>query len=144
MQDNTNEMRQNFEACATALKEVDPYQQPQRAPSTSCTNVSTAEGIDFKAGHGSTGVDLRWHPKNYFRKLPDNQKDELMLWFNTDEGKRDRKTSNNKRKINGYDRNTNKKNGGGGDGNWKKKFQKAIKSLQGLKSVMSVLAEEEK
>ena len=67
-----------------------------------------------------------------------------MIWFTTDEGKRARKNPDNKRNRNGYNRNTNKKYGSGGDGNWKKKFQKAIKSLQGLKSVMSVLAEEEK
>ena len=64
-----------------------------------------------------------------------------MIWFKTDEGKRARKTSDKKRKINGYDRNTNKKHGGGGDGNWKKKFNKAMEYPQGLKYVMSVLAE---
>ena len=38
----------------------------------------------------------------------------------------------------------NKKHGGGVDGNWKKKFKKAMKYPQGLKSVICVLAEEEK
>ena len=67
-----------------------------------------------------------------------------MIWFKTDEGKKSRKTSNKKRKINGYNCNTNKKHGGGGDGNWKKKFKKAIKSPQVLKSIIYVLSEQEK
>ena len=67
-----------------------------------------------------------------------------MIWFKTDEGKRSRKTSNDKKKSNGYDRNMKKNHGGGGNGNWKKKFKKDMKSPQGLKSVMSVLAEEDK
>ena len=107
---------------------MDPHWQYQRSPVPSGANVSTAEGIDFKAGRGSTGVDLWWHPKNDFRKFHDDQKDELMIWFKTDEGKRSMKTSNKKSKSNGYNRNTNKKYGGGGYGNWKKKFKKSIKS----------------
>ena len=55
---NTNEMRQNFEAAATALIGVDPYQQSQRAPGPRGANVLTSEGIEFKAGRGYTGVDL--------------------------------------------------------------------------------------
>ena len=98
---NTNEMRQKFEASATALIEVDLYWKSQRVPVPRGANVSTAEGINFKAGRGSTGVDLRWHPNNDFRKLPDDQKYELTIWFKTDEGKRARKTSNKKRKSNG-------------------------------------------
>ena len=141
---NTNEMRQKFEAAATALIDVDPYQRSCRAPGTRGANVLTAKGIDFKAGRGSTRVDLRWHPKNYFRKFPDDHKDKLMIWFKTDEGKRARKTSDKKSNSNGYDLNTNNKHGGRGDGNWKEKFKKAINSPQGLKSVMSVIAEEEK
>ena len=129
---NTNEMRQKFEAAATALIEVDPYRRSQRAPGPRDANILTAEGIDFTDGCGSTGADLRWNPKNYFRKFPDNQKDELMIWFKTDEGNRDRKTSNNKMKSNEYDRNTNKKHDGGGYGNQKNKFKKAMKSLQSL------------
>ena len=39
---NTNEMRQNFEASATALIEVDPYRQSQRAPGPFGANVLTA------------------------------------------------------------------------------------------------------
>ena len=76
--------------------------------------------------------------------MPYDQKYELIIWFKTDEGKRARKNSNKKRKINGYDRNTNKKHGGGEDGNWKNTFKKDIKSPQGLKPVMSDIYEEDK
>ena len=141
---NTNEMRQNFEAAATDLIEVYPYQRSQRAPGPRGANIPTVELIDFKAGCGSTGVDLRWYPNNDFRKLSDDQKDEVMIWFKTDERKRAKKTSYNKSKSNGYNRNKNNKHGGGVNGNWKKKFKKAVNSSQGLKSVISVLAEEEK
>ena len=110
-------MRQNLEAPATDLIGVDPYRRSQRASGSGGANILTDEGTDFKASCGSTGVDLRWHPNNDFRKLPDDQKYELTIWFKTDEGKRARKTSNKKSKSNGYDRNTNKKHGGGGDGN---------------------------
>ena len=68
----------------------------------------------------------------------------FSFWFKTDEGKRARKNSDKKMNSNGYDHNTNNKHGGGGYSNWKKKFKKAMKYPQGLKSVMYVLAEEEK
>ena len=69
VQSNTNEMRQNFKAASTAIIEVDSYRRSQRAPGSRGANVSTAEGIDFKACRGSTGVDLQWHPKKYFLVL---------------------------------------------------------------------------
>ena len=141
---NTHEMCQNFEASAIDLIEVDLDQRSQREPGPRGANISTVELIDFKAGCGSTGVDLRWYPNNDFRKLSDDQKDEVMIWFKTYERKRAKKTSYNKSKSNGYNRNKNNKHGGGVNGNWKKKFKKAVNSSQGLKSVISVLAEEEK
>ena len=42
MRANTNDMRQNFEAAAIALIEVDMYQQSQRVPSPRGANLSTA------------------------------------------------------------------------------------------------------
>ena len=43
--------------------------------------------IDFSAGRGTTGVDLRWYPRRDFLKLPANQKTELMEWMRTDAGR---------------------------------------------------------
>ncbi len=41
------------------------------------------------------------------------------------------------------DKNKNKRGGRNSDGNWKKKFKKALKTDSGLKSVMSLLADAE-
>ena len=77
-------MHQKFDAAATAIIEVGPYQQSQRVPGPHGANLSTSKGVDFKAGHSSNGVDFRWHLKNDFRKFPDNQKYKLMIWFKMD------------------------------------------------------------
>ena len=145
---NTNQMRENFERAASSLIEVDPYRRSHRVtPSNNKTaNVSA---IDFSAGRGTTGVDLRWYPRKEFLNLPQNQKSELMEWMKTDSGRelvakyrseRDRTQNNrssnsrSKRKDGGNSNNSN---------NWKKKLKKAIKTENGLKSVMSVLSNEE-
>ena len=54
--------------------------------------------------------------KNDVCRLPDDQKDELTIWFKTDEEKMSRKTPDKKSKSNRYDRNTNKTHGGGVEG----------------------------
>ena len=57
---NTNNMRNDFEAAASALIEVDPYRWSNKTghdPRTA--NISA---IDFSAGCGKTGVDIHWHP----------------------------------------------------------------------------------
>ena len=69
----TNKMREYFEAVSSSLIEVDLYRR------TSCSVGRNADvsSIDFKAGHGSSGVDLRWHSKEDCVKLSLEQKDEL-------------------------------------------------------------------
>ena len=142
---NTNNMRHDFEAAASALIEVDPFKRGNKSGGTQRTaNISA---IDFSAGRGSTGVDLRWHPNKEFKKLPEEQKNELREWMQTQEGKKlmkqSRKAAAAKRKASS----DNDKNGegsrGNGGGNWKKKFKRAMQTPQGAKSVMSLLAEEE-
>ena len=71
---NTNNMRNNFEATLTSMIEVDPYHRSTCQNNDQDANISA---IDFGAGRRSTGVDLRFHPKNKFVALPQNQKDEL-------------------------------------------------------------------
>jgi hypothetical protein len=140
---NTNNMRQDFEAAATALIEVDPYRRSQRSHGTPSTaNVSS---IDFSAGRGSTGVDLRWHPKKDFKALPDDQRDELTDWMRTNEGRKALKASKNAAGKKRKSMQANKENNGrASNGNWKKKFKRALKTPSGLKAVMSALAEEER
>ena len=88
---NTNNMRHNFELAAASLIEVDPYKRSQRGYNVS-KNANIAS-IDFSAGRGQTGVDLRWHPKSEFNKLSQEKKDELMKWQRTADGKRTLKAS---------------------------------------------------
>ena len=59
---NTNNMRNNFEGAGNILIEIDPYRRLTRI-NTRDANVSA---IDFSAGRGNTGVDLRFHPKHKF------------------------------------------------------------------------------
>ena len=142
---NTNNMRNDFEAAASALIEVDPYRKSQRSGAGNGRGAQIA-AIDFGAGRGSTGVDLRWHPKREFKNLSDEQRDELVKWMRTGEGKKHLQKSK--------DKSTNKRNREGGgngggnnsnksDGNWKKKFKRAIKTPKGLAHIMSVMAAEE-
>lgn len=140
---NTNNMRNDFESAASALIEVDPYKRSQRVPGTpKAANVSS---IDFNAGRGDTGVDLRWHPKGEFMKLSQDQRDELSSWQKTDEG---RKTITASRKAHNKKRNASSPSGPSKPNmngkTWKSKFKKALKTDKGLKTIMSVLAEEEK
>jgi hypothetical protein len=140
---NTNNMRNDFEVAASALIEVDPYKRSQRMPGN--PKEANVSGIDFNAGRGETGVDLRWHPKSEFMKLSQEQRNELSSWQKTDEG---RKTITASRKAHLKKRNSpttpspNKPNMNGKT--WKSKFKKALRTDKGLKTVMSLMAEEEK
>ena len=141
---NTNNMRNDFELAASALIEVDPYKRSQKPiPSPRNANISA---IDFNAGRGDTGVDLRWHPKGEFMKLTQEQRDELSSWQKTDEGRKtitaSRKDALKKRQSSSSLRTSPKPNTSGKT--WKSKFKKALKTDKGLKSIMTVLAEEEK
>ena len=63
---NTNNMRNDFEGAANILIEIDPYRRSTRT-NTRDVNIYA---IDFSAGRGNTGVDLRFHPKHKFLELP--------------------------------------------------------------------------
>ena len=127
---------------------MDPYRRATRNPSRSA-NVSA---IDFSVGRGKTGVDLRFHPKDKFMALPKDQQDELSDWLSTKEGRKSKrqyfasKRNSSGSKTDGHEdkENNGKRKSDAKANNWKKKFKKALKSEQGLKTVMSVLASEEK
>ena len=95
---NTNNMRNDFEGAANILVEIDPYCRSTRT-NTRDVNVSA---IDFSAGRGNTGVDLRFHTKHKFLELPQDQKDELTNWLSTNDGKKAKKAffSSKKKKTN--------------------------------------------
>jgi len=134
---NTNNMRNEFETAASSLIEVDPYRRPIRNPTRSAD-------VSALAGRGSTGVDLRFHPKDKFLSLPHDQQQELREWLRTKDGQKSKKEffmkSSNDKNEESKKRNADNKQGG----NWKKKFKKALKSDKGLKTVMSILSSEEK
>ena len=139
---NTNNMRNDFEAAASSLIEVDPYKRSQR----STPRTATVSAIDYSAGRGETGVDLRWHPKSEFNRLSQEQKDELIKWQRSDDGKKLLKASrknaaDKKRRRDDEDKESI---GGKHSKSWKSKFKKALKTEKGIKSIMALLAEEEK
>ena len=55
-------MQNDSKGAANILVEIDPYCRSTRT-NTRDANVSA---IDFSAGRGNTGVDLRFHPKHKF------------------------------------------------------------------------------
>jgi hypothetical protein len=137
---NTNNMRNDFEAASTSLIEVDPYRRSTRQNNNRDANVSA---IDFGAGRGSTGVDLRFHPKDKFVALPQDQKDELREWLSTHEGKQSKKEFFQDRNGNKSDKDNKRKGDNNAGGNWKKKLKNAMKTEKGLKAVFAILGEEE-
>ena len=144
---NTNGMRSDFELASTSLIEVDPYRRAQKPSSSSNATIS---GIDFHAGRGSSGVDLRWHHPKEFRALPSDQKDELVAWQKTQEGKKvlnkSKEAASLKRKLEETKDESKKKapRDHSSHSAWKKKLKKAVKTQNGLAHIMSVLAAEDK
>ena len=113
---NTNNMRNEFEIAAGSLIEVDPFRRPIRNPNRSAD-------VSALAGRGSTGVDLRFHPKDKFLSLPQDQQQELREWLRTKDGQKSKKEF--------FMKSSDAKN-------------EALKSDKGLKTVMSILSSEEK
>jgi hypothetical protein len=146
---DVNNMRNDFEKAAAALIEVDPYSKARRPH----TNKSSAQisAIDFASGRGGSGVDLRWHTPLEFKALSHEQRDDLVSWQKTPEGKA---TLAKSRESAGFGRKRSKGGSGGGsngkrkqhDGKqnpdkqkkWLKRF---AKKPEGLKHIMSLLAD---
>ena len=59
-------MRNELENAASTLIEVDPHRRPIRNPTRNAD-------ISALAGRGSTGIDLRFHPKDKFLSLPQDR-----------------------------------------------------------------------
>lgn len=140
---NNNNMRNDFEAAATAMIEVDPYKRSSKNVSNRNANVSA---LDFNAGRGVTGVDLRFHPKREYENLPENKAAELREWLQTTDGKKHKReyfAAKKKEKPTSSPGGSAKRKTDANAGNWKKKMRRAMKTNKGIKSVMSILAEEE-
>ena len=70
-----NGLRSNFEGASIHLIEVDPYRRSTKSNPTK-PNPGKVSAVTF-AGHGKTGVDLRWHTRQEFCDLSSEQEDEL-------------------------------------------------------------------
>ena len=92
---------------------------------------------------------LCWHHPKEFRALPGDQKDELVAWQKTQEGKKvlhkSKETASLKRKLeDSKDGDKKKPRDHTSHTAWKKKLKKAVKTQHGLAHIMSVLAAEDK
>lgn len=141
---NVNNMREDFELAANALIEVDPYRRSQRQPNKPNAQISA---VDFSGGRGDSGVDLRWHTPGEFKSLNQEQKDELVSWQKTSDGKqilqkgKEEHKSNKRKNDRGYKgRNNENANVNKKRKQWLTNF---AKKPAGLKHIMSVLAKEE-
>jgi len=145
---NTNSMRSDLELTKSTLIEVD---RSHRAPSNH-PDVQISK-LDFGSGRDSSVVKLRWHHPKEFKALSADKKDELLQWQKTNDGKKildqSREAAENKRRA--YGKPGSGSSGGGGgkpnksisEGSRKKKLKRAVRTQNGFKTIMSVLAEEE-
>ena len=82
MNDTPTGMRNNFEAAVAFLLPTDPVPKKGKGKRANAEISATAGESKHlgthKAGRGSTGVDFRYYEPKEFRKLTQEQKDELM------------------------------------------------------------------
>lgn len=80
-------MRIHFEETVAFLLPTCPVakKQASRGKGMAVAEISGASakglGSTLKAGKGSTGVELRYHRHHDFKKLPKEQRDELVAWM---------------------------------------------------------------
>ena len=91
--------RNDFEAAVAYLLPNDPVARKKKGTGKrTSAEISSAEVSSFgsKKGIGKTGVHLRWHKISEFKKLSDEQKEELFQWRKSKAEKTPEK--NNKKK----------------------------------------------
>jgi hypothetical protein len=81
---DTNGMRSNFEDTVAFLLPVDPYSKHKRNQDKTA-NISDVNTLKGKA-QSKTGVDLRWHKYDEYKKLNKEQRAELYEWQRSKEG----------------------------------------------------------
>ena len=116
----------DFEETATHLMLADPVEK-HKSKQTKKVTISS-----LLAGRGTTGVDLRWYPNAEFRKLSDDQRNELMEWRKTPEGesamKRSLEEARKKRKHNPNP--CGGRGGGGGNNDTPSKKKQRIQKFE--------------
>ena len=98
-------MRNDFESAVTFLLPVDPVAKKRKGSNSegNYAEISSASGGNqsgTKKSTGKSGVELRYHKKEEYRKLSSEQKDELREW-RSKHGKDNKSKSGNKRGNNG-------------------------------------------
>jgi hypothetical protein len=111
---NMNNMRQDFEATVAFLLPVDPYQKHKKQHDK--VQIADANALQNKS-HSKTGVDLRWHKPEEYKKLTKEQRIELYSWQRSKEG---RDSTQKQRSASGFK----------GKQNAKKKLQLKVAALQ--------------
>ena len=76
-------MRDNFESAAYFLQPTCPVARRGGGKSRNVTADIAALNPKLETGKGSTGVELRWHPRKQFHQLSQEQKQELKQWCAT-------------------------------------------------------------
>ena len=79
-----SELGDNFEAAATYLMLTDPVEKDKVKHKHQSGNPSIYSAL---TGRGKTGVDLHWYNRDEFKLLDQSQKDELISWRTSAEGK---------------------------------------------------------
>ena len=109
--------RSDFEATATCLLPHDPVAKKRNTRGGNDrqrgAEVSSISSSTIKSGVGSTGVDLRYHKLDEYKKLSAEQKSELHEWRSNqtdDQRKTAKKGVAGKRKPNNSTDDTNDKN----------------------------------
>ena len=82
---NTEGMRDNFESAVAFLLPVDPYTKSRAQSGRNNPQVSDVT-LQNKS-QSKTGVDLRWHKAEEYKKLTRAQRIELYEWQTSKEGK---------------------------------------------------------
>lgn len=99
--------RNDFEAAVAYLLPNDPVDRKKKgAGKRTGAEISSTEVGSFgsKKGIGMTGVHLRWHKPSEFKKLSEEQKEELFQW-RKNKGK-DKAEKNSKKKVKIYEEET--------------------------------------
>ena len=80
-----NSMRSDFEKAVAALLPVCPFAKHRQSLNPTRPQISdtTLQG----KGQSTTGVDLRWHTQEEYKKLSKEQRQELYRWQSTKDGR---------------------------------------------------------
>ena len=90
---NVNNSRNDFEKAIAILLPVDPHLRISSAKKAVSFEVSSVSG---NTGRGKeTGIDLRWYTVEDYKKLSNDEKNELREWQSSKDGKKSISTAKN-------------------------------------------------